>query len=287
MAIQKSSNIYFARLVERLISRFSEKWYRDALVEVFGFSKKTQIELPGESEGFVPTIGKLYQNNAPEWSKFTPYSLSRGYNILVNSLQIVRAFSIIANDGMEVRPTILKKIVKKVDGKDQVIVDNTLNDKFDNRRRILSRDSCRIIKTAMKFTTKSGGTSILGDVEGYTEGGKSGTAEKNFDGVYLNDKHISSFIGMVPAMSPCFVLLVVVDEPETKFVPGLGKLQHGGVCAAPIFKEIAARALKYLGVAPDDPFGYSSPNSRRNPEQADWYKEVRCLSDLYKSWNEK
>lgn len=287
LAIQKSSNVYFARLVDRLINRFSEKWYREALVELFGFSKKTGVELPGEAEGFVPRMGKLYQNNTLEWSKPTPYSLARGYNILVSSLQMIRAYAIIANDGMEVKPTLLKKIVKNIDGEDQIIVDNTLNCKFNDRKRILSKESCRIIKTAMKYTTKLGGTSVLADIDGYTEGGKSGTAEKNIGGEYKKDIHVSSFIGFVPAMNPRFVLMVVVDEPEPKYIPGVGKQQHGGVCAAPIFKEIAARALKYLGVAPDDPFGYPYPDPRRNAEKADWLKEVKYLSELYNIWSEK
>ncbi len=287
LAIQKSSNVYFANLIDRLINTFSEEWYRDALIDMFGFSKKTQIEIPGEEQGFVPTIGKYHQNNTLEWSKSTPYSLGMGYNLLVNSIQMIRAYAIIANDGMEVKPTILKKIVKNIDGVDQVIVDNTINYKSNNRRQILSAESCKAIKSAMKFTTKLGGTSILGDIHGYTEAGKSGTAEKNINGVYKKDTHISSFIGFVPAMKPRFVLMIVVDEPEPKYVPGVGKLQHGGVCAAPIFREISSRTLKYLGVAPDDPFGYPYPDPRRNADKADWIKEVKCLSELYKSWNEK
>jgi len=285
LAIQKSSNIYFANLVDRLINTFSDEWYRNALVELFGFSKKTEIEFPGEAYGFVPKTGKYYQNNNPQWSKSTPYSLSMGYNILVNSLQMVRAYGIIANGGKDVKPTILKKIVKNIDNEDQIIVDNTKNYKLDNRKQILSQESCKMIKYAMKFSTKFGGTSLLGNIPGYTEAGKSGTAEKCINGKYKKDIHISSFIGFVPAMNPRFVLMIVVEEPEKKFVPGLGKLQHGGVCAAPIFKDISTRALKYLGIVPDDPFGYPFLDPRRNADKADWSKEIKYLSDLYKKWN--
>jgi cell division protein FtsI (penicillin-binding protein 3) len=285
IAIQKSSNIYIANLVDRLINTFSEKWYRDALIEIFGFSKKTDIELPGEAEGFIPTMGKYHKNNTLEWSKSTPYSLGIGYNLLVNSVQMLRAYAIIANGGLEVKPTLLKKIVKKIDGIDQVIVDNSMNFKLENRKRILSEESCKLIKTAMKYSTKSGGTSILGDVPGYTEGGKSGTAEKNINGEYKKDTHISSFIGLVPAMHPRFVLMVVIDEPKKQYVPGVGKVYVGGLCAAPIFSEISARALRYLGFAPDDPFGYPYGDPRRQGGKPDWSDEVKLLSDLYKSWN--
>jgi len=280
LAIQKSSNIYFATIIDRLINTLGDKWYEDALVDMFGFSKKTEIELPAEAKGFVPSVGRQYNNKKPQWSKSTPYSLAIGYNILVNSIQILKAYAIIANEGLEIKPTLLKKIVKN----DEVILDNS-NKKFD--KRVLSKESCWLIKQAMKFTTKAGGTSPLGDIYGYTEAGKSGTAEKNINGKYEKNKHISSFIGLVPVEKPRFVLMVVVDEPEKKYVPGIGKMQHGGACASPIFKEIATRSLKYLGVAPDDPFGYPCQDPRRDFNKADWSKEMRYLSNLYKSWNKK
>ncbi|HEU64768.1 MAG TPA: penicillin-binding protein 2 [Chlamydiae bacterium] len=285
LAIQKSSNIYIATLVDRLINTMGEKWYRDALIDLFGFSKKTGIEFPFEARGFVPDFNKYYQNKAPEWSKSTPYSLAMGYNILANSFQMIRAFSIIANEGKDVTPTILKKIIKNVDGIEKVLVDNTKSFDFQNRRQILSKSSCRLIKKSMKFITKPGGTSRLADVYGYTDAGKSGTAEKIVNGRYSKDKNISSFIGFVPVENPKFVLMVVVDEPEKKYVPGLGPAQIGGICAGPIFKEIATRSLNYLGVAPDDPFGYPYPDPRSDPTNADWSLEVKYLAELYNHWN--
>ena len=283
-AIQKSSNIYFANLVDRMINNLGESWYRNALCETFGFSQKTKIELPGESYGFIPKIGKYYSNKNPQWSKATPYSLAFGYNLLINSFQLIRAYCIIANGGMDIKPTILKKIVKNVDGKDTVIVDNVKNFKKKGKR-ILSEESCMLITYAMKFTTKLGGTAPLADIYGFTEAGKSGTAEKNIDGVYKKDTHISSFVGFVPAMKPRFVLMIVVDEPEKRFIPGAGSNQHGGVCAAPIFKEISMRSLKYLGIPPDDSYGFPYPDPRRNAEKADWSKEVKYITDIYKNWN--
>ncbi|KKK61995.1 hypothetical protein LCGC14_3008770, partial [marine sediment metagenome] len=140
-------------------------------------------------------------------------------------------------------------------------------------------------KKSMKFITKPGGTSRLADVYGYTDAGKSGTAEKIVNGRYSKDKNISSFIGFVPVENPKFVLMVVVDEPEKKYVPGLGPAQIGGICAGPIFKEIATRSLNYLGVAPDDPFGYPYPDPRSDPTNADWSLEVKYLAELYNHWN--
>jgi cell division protein FtsI (penicillin-binding protein 3) len=198
---------------------------------------------------------------------------------------MLRAHAIIANEGLEVKPTLLKKIVKNIDGEDRVIVDNTKNFELSNRKRVLSKDVCKLVKHAMKYTTKSGGSAPAADLPGYTEAGKTGTAEKITDGHYNKDVHISSFIGFAPVEKPRFVLIVVIDEPEKKYVAGLGKIYQGGVCAAPVFKEIALRSLNYLGVAPDDPFGYPYPDTRRDTTKADWSKEIKKLSDLYKSWN--
>ena len=121
MGMQKSSNVYMATLIQRVIEKMGDEWYRKAL-EDFGFGTKTGIELTAESSGMLPRIGKTYPNGALEWSKATPWSLAMGHNILVNSLQMLRAYGIFANGGFDVKPTLIRKIVKK-DG--TVILDNT------------------------------------------------------------------------------------------------------------------------------------------------------------------
>jgi cell division protein FtsI (penicillin-binding protein 3) len=265
LAVQKSSNIYMARIIHRLIDRMGEAWYRQALAD-FGFGHKTNVELPAESGGLLPTPGKMHPNGKLEWSVPTPASLSMGHNILVNSLQIVRSYAILANGGMDVQPHLLRKIVK--DGK--TLVDNTVQKPM---RRILSPKITKPIVRAMKFATKEGGTSKRADIMHYTEAGKSGTAEKIIDGIYSKDHNISSFIGMAPAENPRFVLLVSIDDPEKKVIPGVGKHQMGGVCAAPVFRNIATQALEFLGVTPDD------------PNRDDWAAEVKALRELYEKWN--
>ena len=282
-ALQKSSNIYVARIVHRLIEQFGEQWYRKALIDLFGFGQKTNIELPAESGGLVPTPGKLHPNGKPEWSLPTPYSLAIGYNILVNSMQMVRAYAVLANGGLSVQPHLIRKIVKTLPtGEKQVLVDNT---SYRASQRVLSESIAREICRGMKYTTKEGGIAKLADIIGYTEAGKSGTAEKIVDGNYSKDHHVSSFLGIAPADNPRFVLLVSIDDPEKKFIPGVGKHQLGGICAGPVFREISARALQYLGVAPDDPYGYPYGDPRRDPKRADWAREVQDLKELYEKWN--
>jgi cell division protein FtsI (penicillin-binding protein 3) len=284
LALQKSSNVYMGRLIHRLIETMGDAWYRKTLYEVFGFGQKTNIELPAESGGLLPTPGKLHPNKKLEWSTPTPYSLAIGHNILINSIQMVKAYAILANGGKTVQPHLIRKIVKtSTDGEKEVLVDNT---SYRASTQVLSASITAPIVKGMKFVTKEGGTSKRADVMGYTEAGKSGTSEKILDGNYSNEKYVSSFLGFAPVKNPRFVLLVSIDEPELKFIPGVGKQHHAGVCAAPVFREISRKALQYLGVTPDDPYGYPQGDPRRDGEKGDWTKEVRELKELYEKWNE-
>jgi cell division protein FtsI (penicillin-binding protein 3) len=286
LGLQKSSNVYMARLIQRVIEKMGDRWYRNALEETFGFGQKTNIELPAENQGLLPTPGKLHPNGKLEWSLPTPYSLAIGHNILINSIQMVRAYAAIANGGTLVQPHIIRKIVrKKVDGTQEIIIDRT-GALMPQGKQVLDPAVAERIVRGMKFVTKEGGTSKRADVMGYTEAGKSGTSEKVIAGTYSKQHHISSFLGFVPAKNPRFVLLVSLDDPELKYIAGVGKQQHGGVCSAPIFRQISERSLQYLGIEPDDPFGYPPGDPRRNSQKADWTAEVEALKKIYLQWND-
>lgn len=286
MAIWKSSNVYVARLVEKIISQLGNDWYRNGLQESFGFGRKTGIELPSESVGLLPTPGKKHPNGALEWSQATPYSMAMGHNIQVSSLQILRAFAIIANGGYLVTPTLVRKIVKtNPDGSEEVLVDHTTEERKQQFPRVVSAEIAKTVLKAMKYTTKNGGTARRADVYGYSEAGKTGTADKAINGFYTPKQVCSSFVGVVPANNPLFVLVVSMDEPEYKYEAGIGKNHHGGACAAPVFREISKRSLEYLGVAPDDPFGYPVSDPRYDANKADWVPETRQLQEIYEKWN--
>jgi cell division protein FtsI (penicillin-binding protein 3) len=190
-----------------------------------------------------------------------------GHNILVSSIQMMRAYGILANGGYDVKPTLIRKIVKK-DG--TVIVDNTAP---KERKKILEQEDLNQLVTSMMYVTKPGGSARRANIPGYTEVGKTGTTEKVVDGVYNKKVHISTFIGFAPATNPCFVLLVAIDNPEHKYIPGEGKNQMGGFCAAPAFREIGLRSLQFLGVPQDD------------PKNVAWDEEVAKLKVLYDQWN--
>jgi cell division protein FtsI (penicillin-binding protein 3) len=286
MALHKSSNVYMAMMTYRAIEALGVEWYRNVLHSVFGFGIKTGIEIPSECAGLLPCPGKKHASGVLEWSGGTPCSLSFGYNILVNSLQMLRAYAIIANGGYDVRPTLVRKIVKKKsDGKEDVLLDNTQEERVAAFKRLLDEDVVEELTNAMKFVTKPGGTSARADIYGYTEAGKTGTSEKVVNGGYSKKNHISTFVGFAPAKGAKFVVFIGIDEPEYKYIPGVGKNQMGGTCAAPVFREIGTRTLQFLGVEPDDPYGYPVGDPRRDPEKADWIKKTQELKALYDQWN--
>lgn len=288
LGLQKSSNIYCARLVERIVQTLGEEWYRNELQNTFGYGKKTGIELPGESAGVMPTPGKNHPNGRPEWSLSTPYSLAMGYNIQANSVQMLRACSVIANGGYFVEPTLIKKVVKKhSDGSDEILLDHTTPERVASFPKVLDDEVIVEVVKAMKCVTKPGGAAASADIWGYTEAGKTGTTMKLQGGKYTEKGHFASFIGFTPVKKPAFVLLVAMDEPAVGFVPGKGLNHMGGTCSAPVFREIARRTLEYLGVEPDDPGGYPKRDPRHDPATADWYKETEELKKLYEQWNGK
>lgn len=280
MAVQHSSNIYVARLIERLISRLGSEWYRQVLQDIFGFGKKTGIELPSESAGVIPLPGKKHPNGTFEWTTATPFSMSFGHNLQANSIQLLSAYAIFANGGYAVKPTLIKKISKISSEGEKLICQ-----KAPELRRVLDPKIVARLVRAMKFTTKARGTCRKGDIFGYTEAGKSSTAKKIINGLYSETLYVPSFIGFTPVKEPAFILLVTMDEPEYGYIPGFGKNHNGGNCCALVFREIARRSLEYLGIAPDDPYGYPVGDPRGDLDKADWGPETKLLNALYDQWN--
>ena len=116
--------------------------------------------------------------------------------------------------GYLVTPTLIRKIVKPMpDGSQQIVLDHTLIENKKSFKRIMKPETASAIATAIKFSTKQGGTASRANIFGYTEGGKTGTADKVINGIYSPQHVCSSFVGVVPAKNPAFVLIVTMDEP--------------------------------------------------------------------------
>lgn len=286
LSMQKSTNIYLGRIVDRIIKELGPEWYRDQLCKVFHLGQTTGIEYPLEAPGFIPRIGVQNPNGTLEWSIPTPFSLAMGYNLMVNSLQMTALYSAFANGGYLVKPTFVRKISKiNENGKEEILLDNTLTHRLENFERILPDYVTDEVMKTLKYSVRSTEGSNLADVYGYTVAGKSGTARKIVGGQYSQKKYFSSFIGIAPAVKPKFVLLISMDEPKTTLKHGIGYLYYGGKCAAPVFREITRRSLKYFGIAPDNPFHYPFGDPRRCVEKTFWYKESKELKKLLEEWN--
>jgi cell division protein FtsI (penicillin-binding protein 3) len=222
--VKYSSNIGAAKISEKIGAHKLYQTFRD-----FGFGVKTGIDCPGEIPGSLTSY--------TSWSNIDTAAISFGHGISVSAIQMITALSAIANDGILMKPYIVEKITDP-------------NSRIPNRfkpqkvRRVISVRTARIVKNIMKAVVTKGGTGVNAALEGYSVGGKTGTARK-FDenGRYSNTKHIASFIGFAPVDNPQIAVLVVVDEPQDQY--------YGSIVAAPLFKEIAQQTLTYLNVPPD------------------------------------
>ena len=129
------------------------------------------------------------------WGKCPLATASFGHGITTTLLQLAKAYSIIANGGFDINPSLIKK---------------SNNDK----KRVLDPDvSKKILPILRKIVTTKNGTASLANVNGYDIGGKTGTAEKSTQGGYSNKK-INSFVSIFPTSKPKFVLAIMLDEPK-------------------------------------------------------------------------
>ena len=102
----------------------------------------------------------------------------------------------------------------------------------------------REVRTMMMQVVSDDGTGKLAAIPNYTAAGKTGTVHKFITGGYAEDRYLSIFAGMVPATSPRFVMVVMVDEPDNG-------LHFGGDVAAPVFSAVMAGAMRLFDVPPD------------------------------------
>lgn len=225
-AMAESSNV---GAIKTGISIGKQKYYSYA--RDFGFGRATGIGLPSEAGGVL---------RAPNtWQGTDLASLSIGYGIDVTALQTAVAFATIANDGLMVTPSIVKRIQQ--DGE-------TLETIEPQSRRIVKPETASALKKMLQAVVLDG-TAKRARLNGYTSAGKTGTAWKydKATGTINREKYVSSFVGFAPANNPALVIAVVIDEP-------LGKRRSGGQVAAPVFRRIAESVLPELRIAPDGEF---------------------------------
>lgn len=220
--IKHSSNVGIVRFAERLSPREKFELLRDV-----GFGAPTAVLLPAESPGTL--------REPARWSKQSAASVMMGYEVAVTPLQIVTAYSAIANGGELVAPQIVKEI-RSADG----------TVRYTAHRRVVRRVMSPEVAATMRQMLRdvvAGGTSTKADLATLDVAGKSGTARRNVHGHYVANSYTASFVGLFPEDRPQFVVLVKLDDPQNGY--------FGGVVAGSVTNVVLRAALAARNAALD------------------------------------
>ncbi len=221
--LEKSLNTGVVFVMRSIGSDVFGKYVKD-----FGFGEKTGIELEGEGKGDIKNIINEKRNK-----ELVSATASFGQGIAVTPLQITSAFAAIANNGILMKPYVVKEIVRN-DGTKIVSQPKEI-------KQVVSEKSATILGGMMVNVVENGHGKKAG-VKGYYVAGKTGTAQvprKDGRG-YQVGAHIGSFAGFAPADDPQFVMLVRMDNPRD--------VEWAESSAAPLFGEIAEFILNYWQV---------------------------------------
>jgi cell division protein FtsI (penicillin-binding protein 3) len=211
--LAKSSNVGAARVALTM--------ERQALADVltrFGIGRLTDSAFPGESAGSL--------DDAKHWRTINQATLSYGYGVAVTTVQLARAYAAIAADGT-LKPVSLLAL-----------------DEAPVGERVISADTAADLKLMLEAVVAADGTGYRAAVRNFHVAGKTGTTRKAGVGGYDDDRHGAIFAGFAPATDPRFVVVVMLNEPQSA-------AYHGGEIAAPIFANIVSGALRVHAVPPD------------------------------------
>ena len=197
--VQRSSNVGMAKVAKRLGTKFYDH------LKQLGFGNKTGIEFPGERDGFV--------NHPINWSRPTLLVLSFGYEINGTVLQLAKAFSVIANGGYDVKPTLLKKnAAKKL------------------TKKLYNDESIKLTKNVLETIGQKR------QIPNYRVMGKTGTARCVKDGKYTNKEHVYFYGGIVEKDDYKRVVVVFVNRPKKSYL-------YAHQVTGPLFKRIAEKVI--------------------------------------------
>ena len=198
-------------------------------IDKFGFGKKTGIDLNGEASGILFNLDKV----GPVELATTAF----GQGVSVTPIQQITAVSAAINGGNLYKPYVVKRILEPETN--SIILEN--NKKLV--RQVISEDTSKEVRRALESVVANG-TGRNAYIEGHSVGGKTGTAQKVKDGMYMVGNYIVSFIGFTPTDNPEVVVYVAIDYPK-------GITQYGGTVAAPVAKEILTDCINILGIEKD------------------------------------
>ncbi len=217
----KSLNVGAAQVAVML---GKERFY--TYVRRFGFGRITEVDLDSEGPGTLKAPGD------PDWHESDLGTNSFGQGIAVTPLQMTVAMAAVANDGLLMKPHLVKQIIE---GDHTLSVRPTVV-----RRAILSQAAQSLTELLIVAVNQE---TELAQVPGYRVAGKTGTAQIPVPGGYHPSLTVASFAGYLPADDPVLVILVVIHKPQTA--------PWGGQVAAPVFARIAQQLMVLFDVPPD------------------------------------
>ena len=189
------------------------------LFERVGFGEPIGSGFPGEIVGELP--------GHRTWDPVTQATFAFGYGLSASSLQMARAYSVLANDGLRREISLVA-----LDEPPETI-------------RVVDADITQDVRQMLQAAAGASGTGKRASIDGYSVGGKTGTLHKvKAGGGYDEDRYMSVFAGLSPVDNPRLVTIVVIDEPQDGDY-------FGGLVAAPVFSEVTGNALRMLQVTPD------------------------------------
>lgn len=219
--LENSCNPGMMQLAKKISTRTCYKYY-----QAFGLFSKTGVGLPEEVNSIFHQEDKVYASELA--------TMSFGQRIKVTPLQLITAISAIANDGVLMKPKIVKEIVNTETNAVTSFGDVKL-------RQIISNETSHKMLDMMESVV-SNGTGSAGAVKGYSVGGKTGTSEPPLDDTDFG--YVASFVAVSPADNPEIVVLVALYDPQVKNY-------HGGTIAGPVVSGILSEVLPYLGISQD------------------------------------
>ncbi|HWW23068.1 MAG TPA: penicillin-binding protein [Edaphobacter sp.] len=239
-ALEKSSDVGAAKMALKL---GNQKFYD--YMRAFGFGDRSGIELPSETRGLL--------RNPKKWDATSILSLAIGQEIGVTPIQLVTMVSTIANGGVYMPPHVLLESTDEMKGDPRLkpIAFRPANQLPatlpDGAHRVIKEISSAKMRMMMQGIVTEG-TGRKAALNGYSAGGKTGTAQKIDPATrtYSHTKLVASFAGFAPVSNPAISVAVVIDTPTVG-------TRYGAETSAPVFAEVAQQVLEYLGVPHDQP----------------------------------
>jgi cell division protein FtsI (penicillin-binding protein 3) len=217
--LQKSSNVGTVKIAMTMERR--EMW---ELYNGVGFGQRPTIEFRGAVSGRL----RPYKT----WRPIEQATMSYGYGLSTSLYQLAHAYTVFANDG-RYRPLTL---VRPTDDSPPQAGPQPIN--------VISPHTAATVRHMLQLAAAPGGTAPKAQVEGYTVGGKTGTARKQVGNGYAEGKYRAWFVGLAPVGNPRIVVAVMIDEPSNGVF-------YAGEVAAPVFSSIVQQTLPVLGVPHD------------------------------------